>query len=504
MEEFSGRRLVSDDDDALDVKGYLKALASATGDSLEDLPSVSWLGQISDTINYNPVYETKVTMDEEGNRHEERVEDKWATGVNAGVAAIGNALSGFIPAPVRHASAAADEYQRETKGANAAETAWNQIINSTPWRQNLPVKTDNYGNPIEQGDLGTRLANQYLANKYTEVNQSDVSREVERLRDETGVSLTPERTAPKRETFGSGDNKQTVDLDPDDQRAWKTARGQIFEEMMQEAMDSPVYQNASSSDQAALGSLLKGVVKDEVKAGFAEYYDLDYDSKYDEVRDLDDPISYLLVNKEFGLSEKEGNWDAVDALLPEVKSMSKSDRDYLREKNKTLGSYYDFLTPNAHGLSAGSAEAVHDYKEGAKDRADQRGVTSASSVDRVSEIQDGLRSGKYSVKDADAFMSKQQSDGDYDASKGYASIYLAIRAATIEDGGKKAWTAKAAANAIQVAMTADLNGNGLVEYGFTKKSEKEISKALKGLGFEGEANDALWDAYSEFYYSKNK
>jgi hypothetical protein len=408
--------LLADDDDALDVKGYLKALAAATGDSMEDLPSVSWLGQISDTINYNPVYETKVTMDEEGNLREERVEDKWATGVNAGVAMLGNALSGFIPAPVRHASAASDEYQRDTKGENAAETAWNQIINSTPWRQNLPVKTDNYGNPISQGDLATRLANQYLANKYTEVNQSEVSREVERLREATGVDLTPDRTGPKSQSFGKGKDKQTVSLDAEDSRAWKNAYGKAFEELMTEMMGSETYRGGSADSQTELGGVMKNFAKDSIKKDFAEYYGLPYESQYDEIRKLDRPEQYLAAHELWGNAMKEGDWDTVDMLLQS--SMSDKDREYMREHTGKFGTYYDFAQD---GVSARKAD---QYQTELEDLYTSEDRSSANGYDILRTV----ASGDYTDEEADAIMNRTKSDGSYYAGKGRVAVYNAVRA----------------------------------------------------------------------------
>ena len=99
-------------------------------------------------------------------------------------------------------------------------------------------------------------------------------------------------------------------------------------------------------------------------------------------------------------------------------------------------------------------------------------------------------------------MTKRQSDGDWDASKGRAAIYLAIRAAVIAQGGYKAWTRQAAADALREAMNADQNDNGLVEYGYRQKSEKEISGAIQRQGYSGDALNAAWESYNDFYGKK--
>jgi hypothetical protein len=380
-------------------ESVINAFYRATKDSFMGLPSVQALQNIENSFKYSD------TPDD--------IAQTWA---NMLASTAGGIAGGFIPAPVRHASAAADEYQRDTSGNNAAERAWNQIVAATPWRQSLPVKTDAYGNPVTQGDLSTRLKNQYGANKWSEVNQSEVSREVERLREETGIDLTPDRTGPKSQSFGKGEDKQTVSLDAEDSRAWKNAYGKAFEELMTEMMGSETYRGGSADNQTELGGVMKNFAKDSIKKDFAEYYGLPYESQYDEIRKLDRPEQYLAAHELWGNAMKEGDWDTVDMLLQS--SMSDKDREYMREHTDKFGTYYDFAQD---GVSARKAD---QYQDELKDLYTSEDRSSANGYDILRTV----ASGDYTDEEADAIMNRTKSDGSYYAGKGRVAVYNAVRA----------------------------------------------------------------------------
>jgi hypothetical protein len=491
--------LLADDEHASSFGDYLKALGTATVDSLQDLPAIASLTQIADTINYNREYDTTYEENEDGELVENREVNWGRTLGNAGLATIGKSASGFIPAPVRHAASIQDEYQRDTRGDNAAETAWNQVVNSIPTfevggrtfgRGSLPVKMDAFGNPVTQGDKETRKKNAFNALKYTQVNQTPESEEINRLYEETGKSFMQSSSAPRTVTYGSGDKKRTVELTADEGRSFVQEKNKNFEKNVSSLMSETIYPDVDRSLQTGLMGEVEKYTKDAAKAKLANEKGVEFKSRYEGVSDLDDPIGYIGINKGFNLADSAGKYDVVDMLVPEIQGMSQADRNYLRDKNSTAMSYYDFLTPNRHGEKASSAEVVHDYKVAAKENADNRGVQSASGADKFKAIYDGYYDGKYSDEDVAAFMTKQQSDGDYDATKGRVAVFLAALA-----------SGKNTNQALQLAKSADIDNDGTInEKTVYIKGKKEATKTLK----QGDLDKNGWDVFNEIMYPNKR
>ena len=474
--------MLADDDGQYSAADYLTALYTSTRDSIEDISAISSINQFADTFKYNKVYRTTIEEDEEGNQIENREADTLATAAQATGAMLGNAASGFIPAPVRHAAQFGDEYQRETRGEKAMQTAWNQVLSSIPGaRETLPVKTDNFGRKMTQGDRSTRFKNTYGPNKHTQLDQSDVSREMEAIRDATDQVLLPDRMGPSSIKIGS----KTVYPTVRERNEWGDENGSNTERAMQLAMRNPVYRNADYKTRAEMVKEYEKYIRDGMKEDYAREHGIEFESKYEAARSMDNPISYLTSKKQFSLAEKGGDWDVVDTLIGPLENMTAADQERSRERegDRSMWSFFDFLTTNPEGYKASSAQAVHDYKEGAKARAAARGVQSAGSKDRLQEIKSGLVSGKYSSADADAFFSKQQSDGDWELSKGYYAIYAAARAAGATP-----------LEAIAAIEGADRDGNGtLDEYGYRKKAKYEVSRAVKGGGFDMSEFDRVYN-----------
>ena len=445
---------------------FSTAVLQSAKENFMELPSVSMLKNIEDTIRYT-----------------DTPDDLKQTLINTGASTAGNVASGFIPAPVRHATTVTDEYARDTSGNNPVERAWNQIKASVPGlRKTLPVKTDSFGNEVEAGDAATRIINTYSGVKSTQVNQSDVSRELERIRDETGESLMPSRNAPSTVKFGN----EKAKLSADERRGWKNEAGQDYEDGVDLLLRNSVYQNADSNTQAELLSYIKEFTDSGVKADYADDNGYEYNDPFESARDMDNPFSYLTTSKQFSIAEKDNNWDVVDTLIEPLKNMTEADRAKSRDRqgDSTMWSYYDFLTPNAEGYAASGAQAVHDYKEASKAGAKSRGVKTPSGIDKMSAIKQGLKDGTLSDADADAFFSKQQSDGDWDLSKGRYAIYAAARSAGASP-----------LEAIRAIEKADTNNSGsLDQWGYTQKALYEVSNAIKKGKYDMGEFDRIYNA----------
>ena len=447
-----------------------QAILQSAKENFMQLPSVSALANIENTIKYT-----------------DTPDDLGQTLLNTAASTAGSVASGFIPAPIRHGTTVADEYARDTSGNNARERAVNQFKASVPGlRETLPVKTDNYGNEISSGDLGTRLLNTYGGNRYTQINQNDISREAERLWEATGEKLTPSRNAPSSEKFGD----EKVKFTAEERKSWKDDYGQGLDDAVGLLMRSSIYRDADDELKAQLWQNLEGYVKDGVKREFAEDHDLKHDSKYAYLDDVDNPITFLTTKKAFDVAEEGEKWDVVDTLVGPVGKLTEDEQELMREKNRTLMSYYDYLTPNDRGYKVKDAETVHSYKEAASANASARGVQSASGMDKYSAVVAGYRDRKYTDDDVDAFMTKQASDGDWEVTKGRAALYLAARA-----GGASV------REAFDVIDSADVDQSGSIdEKGYTQKAKHEGTNALKRAGISDQ--NAMWDAFNEVMYNK--
>ena len=438
------------------------AIFKSAKDSLLQLPSVSAIANIENNIKYS-----------------QTPEDFGQTLATTIASTAGSVASGFIPAPVRHLATVTDPYARDTRGDNQAGTAVNQILASIPGaRQTLAPKTDNFGNDITSGDVGTRLANTYLANRYTQVNQSDVSRQLEQIREETGVSVMPSRNAPKTETYGG----EKVKLSADEGREAKRQIGQTFEDGMEYYMRSRMSANADYDDQAAIAKELLDYSKETTKDRIAKEKGMSYDNPSKSAASIGNPFMFVVGNKQLSLTEEkghDGNWNAVSDLVGQMQFLTERDREAWREKNSTLFTYYDYLTPNHEGKSVSNPEKVYQFRQDRKAETAARGSSgSGSGLDKLNALEKGRRLGFYTDADVDAFMTKAKMNADgairWDATKGYAAIYMSARSAGYS-----------ASDSLAIAKAADTGGNGSIdEYGFRKRAEYEGSGAVKDYGLD--------------------
>ena len=463
-----------------------QAFYTAARDSVLGMPALQTISNIENSIKYTD------TPDE-----------GLKTLANTAASTAGSVVGGMNPAPIRHLATVTDDKVRDTSGNSAIERAWNQILGGIPEaRETLPVKTDSFGNEMSSGDTATRIANQYDAFKHTQVNQGDVSRELERLRTETDQTLMPSRNGPSSEQFGSGENKEKVKLTAEERKEWKDDYGQEFESDVGILMRSQVYRNADDSMKAELIQNLTGYVKDDVKGDFAEEHDLPYESKYEEIRELDNPISFLSTSKAFNIAESNDTWDVVDELIGPVQNLTKPEKDLMREKNATLMNYFDFLTPNDMGYKVKDAGTVRAYKTGAKASAEARNKTSPSGQDKFNALYNGYGDGTFTDQDIDAIMSKAKTKEDeetgeetttWEVTKGRAAIYLAARAggASVKD-------------ALQITKDADVDNDGTIdEKGVKIKAEYEGTNALKNSGISDK--NSMWYQFNDIMYPwKNK
>lgn len=381
LNQLIGAASLLADDEELTAKGILEAFTKAAHDSLNNMPALQTLANIENTIRYT-----------------DTPDDLWQTLVTTTASTAGNVAGGMIPAPIKHYAALTDKNVRDTSGENAKERAINQAKSAVPGlRQTLPVKRDSFGNEMKAGDFATRFANQYDAFKHTQVNQSDVSRELERLREETGVSRMPSRNGPSSITFGSGKDKETIKLKGQERTDYRNVEGSVTNMTLEELFGLPLYKNADDDTKDAMVAELKSFANDTTKGYFADYNDIDYEGEYTSAREAEDPIAFLTAKTGFNLAKGANDWDAVDELIKTVRAgrLSEAEQDVYEEHMQGFKKLYAMA-----GSGIGS-KRVTDFADALKTQYESEKRTDARGSDYIRTA----CSGKFTDKEADTFMS---------------------------------------------------------------------------------------------------
>ncbi|MEG1537863.1 MAG: hypothetical protein RR387_06215 [Clostridiales bacterium] len=177
---------------------------------------------------------------------------------------------------LRQISSATDPYVRSTapdgKGAAKAVGGFtNSLKMLTPWgRQSLPVKYDALGRPMQNtaadsglGRLGNAMFNPFNTYK---ANDTAVTREIDRLRQESGSNSILPQTSPTTITSGSTDYRLTSA----EKQTWQKTQGQTLNETMVQLMQSDTYKNASDTERVKLMICLADASRETAKAKYLE------------------------------------------------------------------------------------------------------------------------------------------------------------------------------------------------------------------------------------------
>ena len=366
--------------DELSAKGVADAFLSSTHDNLSGLPSLQTLSNIESTWKY---------ADDTNGLGGKLAETAGST--------VGSIAGGFIPAPIKHATTAFDPFVRDTSGNDNVERVVNQAKSGLPGaRTTLPVKRDAFGNVMTSGDVGTRIANQYSPFKHSQVNQSDVSRELEKVRQATDEVLVPARNPVKKVTYSTDEGKQEIKFSNKDAKDYQALVGKEQELRLKDLFATDLYKNSTPALKAQMIQEVEKFAKDTGKTALAEAFDINFDSDYKDVRNLKDPVDFLMTKTGYNAVTKAEKWDSVDALLQTVRNGKLSDKelDFYEDHIPGFKKMYSMA-----GSGVGSkrvmdfADALKTQYEGEK-RADARG----------SDYIKVLGSGKFTAKEADTLM----------------------------------------------------------------------------------------------------
>lgn len=165
--------------------------------------------------------------------------------------------SSLIPNILRSTARGLDDRPRNTySGDTFLDDVVANIQNSIPGlRETLPGSVDTFGEDrTYQGDLGTRLINALLnpvgVNTYT---QSEVSREMEQVREETGdTSFYPTKSIPSELSYTEDGVTHKVSLDYAQRQDFQRERGTTSFLTMSDMMGTGAYRSASAEEKSAL------------------------------------------------------------------------------------------------------------------------------------------------------------------------------------------------------------------------------------------------------------
>lgn len=298
---------------------------------------------------------------------------------DAAISYLGNSATGFVPSPVRGIASSLDDYQRDTKGNTAGETALNSFMATIPGlRETLPIKRDGYGNVrTNDGDVVDRLFNTLVnPSNRTHLKQSGISEEVEQLSLSTGnKNIYPERQAPRTINYGNG-NK--VQLDADDRREYFGIESNKTEELYSSIMSDPNWSKFSDEQKASLLSNAKSVANAMAKAEYARRHNIEYEDPYEVlINGTDKPgtandipalgeenlVPYLQYHSMYNIAEKSGDADQFDSMIESFDSLPKPVQDVFLKKQDGAGSR---ITAYGYGIHTADYNAYGDAKEQAQ------------------------------------------------------------------------------------------------------------------------------------------
>jgi len=363
--------LLSSTDTDADIATYAGKYVEGTVQSILDLPVMENIQNVVNTFKYSSG---------------ETILEK---GAEAGAQFLGDTVSGMLPAPISQLARGTDEYVRDTKGDNKAETAYNALLNSIPGLRNtLPVKTDNFGNPrINEPSAYNRLMNSFVRpGSVNTFQETAVQDEVSRLYDLTGdVSLYPDRNGPKSLEFGD----EKFDLTADEGRAYHELAGQTSEQYVKELLDSDYYNGLTDEQKAETVKEMYSIARDVAKAAYADGKDIVYDSNTQKLlKGVDKPgvnddktaikpenlADYVSLSTQYKDALKSEDYETVDKILKDYKKLDKNTQAVVSEHFDTFKTLMKF---NSYGVGS---KDYYAFKEGTQQAKEQLDVSSDSSL----------------------------------------------------------------------------------------------------------------------------
>lgn len=308
--------LIANDTDA-DLGSYAMDYAEGAFQALMDIPVMSNLKSLDDTIRYSN-------------------SDNWGEALGEGLAEYGtNTATGFIPAPFRQIAKALDPYYRDTSADTAGEEALNKVKNAIPGlRQTLDPKLGTTGDPkkYNEGSLQHMLNSLFLPGSISTLGGSETDTELEKLYKATGMeNIYQDRKAPKSVSLDG----EKYELTNDEKRSYLRTQGQATERTLKNFMDSELYGMMTDKEKAQTIAAINEYGREEAKAELFKNRGIERESANEGLSGAKNVGEYLGAKTAFTQAKKQNDYSAQDKFLKVYDQLTAGTKRMLENSSAT-------------------------------------------------------------------------------------------------------------------------------------------------------------------------
>lgn len=308
--------LIANDTDA-DLGSYAMDYAEGAFQALMDIPVMSNLKSLDDTIRYSN-------------------SDNWSEALGEGLAEYGtNTATGFIPAPFRQIAKALDPYYRDTSADMAGEEALNKVKNAIPGlRQTLDPKLGTTGAPkkYNEGGLQHMLNSLFLPGSISTLGGSETDAELEKLYKATGMeNIYQDRKAPKSVSLAG----EKYELTNDEKRSYLRTQGQATERTLKNFMDSELYGMMTDKEKAQTIAAINEYAREEAKAELFKNRGIERESANEGLSGAKNVGEYLGAKTAFTQAKKQNDYSAQDKFLKVYDQLTAGTKRMLENSSAT-------------------------------------------------------------------------------------------------------------------------------------------------------------------------
>lgn len=308
--------LIANDSDA-DLGSYAADYAEGAFQALMDIPVMSNLKSLDDTIRYSN-------------------SDNWGEALGEGLAEYGtNTATGFIPAPFRQIAKALDPYYRDTSADTAGEEALNKVKNAIPGlRQTLDPKIGTTGElkKYNEGGLQHMLNSLFLPGSISTLGGSETDTELEKLYKATGMeNIYQDRKAPKSVSLDG----EKYELTNDEKRSYLRTQGQATERTLKNFMDSELYGMMTDKEKAQTIAAINEYAREEAKAELFKNRGIERESGNEGLSDVKNVGEYLGAKTAFTQAKKQDDYTAQDKFLKVYDQLTAGTKRMLENSSAT-------------------------------------------------------------------------------------------------------------------------------------------------------------------------
>lgn len=308
--------LIANDTDA-DLGSYTTDYAEGAFQALMDIPVMSNLKSLDDTIRYSN-------------------SDNWGEALGEGLAEYGtNTATGFIPAPFRQIAKALDPYYRDTSADTAGEEALNKVKNAIPGlRQTLDPKIGTTGElkKYNEGGLQHMLNSLFLPGSISTLGGSETDAELEKLYKATGMeNIYQDRKAPKSVSLAG----EKYELTNDEKRSYLRTQGQTTERTLKNFMDSELYGMMTDKEKAQTIAAINEYAREEAKTELFKNRGIERESANEGISGAKNVGEYLGAKTAFTQAKKQNDYSAQDKFLEVYDQLTAGTKRMLENSSAT-------------------------------------------------------------------------------------------------------------------------------------------------------------------------